>query len=184
MTELLRRVRRTPERLLHPLRRRKALEALRARPRPQRVLVLCHGNICRSPVAGLLLAQGLAPLGITVQSAGFVGFNRPAPSDALTAAQRHGVDLAPHRSRLLTSELARGANLVVVMETDQARLLCERYGRSPRDVLLLGDMDPLPVETRTIRDPLDQGRDVFDAVYARIARCVRELVAVLSEPTD
>src|ERR1051325_10232042 len=150
MTELLRRVRRTPERLLHPLRRRKALEALRARPRPQRVLVLCHGNICRSPVAGLLLAQGLAP----------------------------------HRSRRLTSELARGANLVVVMETDQARLLCERYGRSPRDVLLLGDMDPLPVETRTIRDPLDQGRDVFDAVYARIARCVRELVAVLSEPRD
>src|ERR1051326_4954108 len=98
MTELLRRVRRTPERLLHPLRRRKALEALRARPRPQRVLVLCHGNICRSPVAGLLLAQGLAPLGITVQSAGFVGFNRPAPSDALTAAQRHGVDPAPRRS--------------------------------------------------------------------------------------
>src|ERR1044072_9413837 len=99
MTELLRRVRRTPERLLHPLRRRKALEALGARPRPQRVLVLCHGKICRSPVAGLLLAQGLAPLGITVQSAGFVGFNRPAPSDAPPAARGHGAGLAPHRAR-------------------------------------------------------------------------------------
>ena len=181
MTELLRRVRRTPERLLHPLRRRKVLEAVRARPRPARVLVLCHGNICRSPLAGALLAQALAPLGIAVQSAGFVGFNRPAPSDALAAAERQGVDLAAHRSRLLTADVARAASLIVVMEASQRRLFCERFGRSPRDVLVLGDFDSLPVETRAIRDPLDQGQDVFHAVYSRIARCVRELAQVLAE---
>ena len=43
--DLLVRVRRTPERLLHPLRRRKAVAALRARPRPAALLVVCHGNI-------------------------------------------------------------------------------------------------------------------------------------------
>jgi len=180
---LLSRIRRTPERLLHPLRRRKALDALRARGRPARVLTVCHGNICRSPIAAALLARELAPLGIEVQSAGFVGFNRPAPAEAVAAAQRHTVNLAEHRSRLLTAELVRSADLIVVMDAGQRRLLYERYGRLPQDVFLLGDFDPGPVQTRTIRDPVEQGLDVFDQVYERIGRCVRALGANLRSPS-
>jgi len=179
LRNLLVRVRRTPERLLHPLRRRKALEALRARRRPAKVLAVCHGNICRSPVAAALLARELGALSIEVQSAGFIGFNRPAPAEAVAAAERHAVNLAEHRSRLLTNDLARGADLIVVMDADQRRLVCERYGRWPSDVLLLGDLDPGPVETRTVRDPIDQSRHVFDQTYDRIARCVRELANAL-----
>lgn len=179
MQAFLSRIRRTPERLLHPLRRRKALDALRARARPARVLAVCHGNICRSPIAAALLARELEPLGIDVQSAGFVGFNRPAPAEAVAAAQRYTVNLAEHRSRLLTAELVRSADLIVVMDPSQRRLLYERYGRLPTDVFILGDFDPGPVQTRTIRDPVEQGRDVFEQVYERIGRCVRELGANL-----
>ena len=179
MVDLLLRVRRTPERLLHPLRRRKALEVRRARPRPKTILVVCHGNICRSPMAAELLRPHLAPFGIVVQSAGFMGFNRPAPAEAVAAAERHGVDLSAHRSRLVTAELVRAADLIVVMDPSQRRLICERFGRLPSDVLVLGDLDPAPVDARTIRDPVDQSREVFDQVYERIARCVRELVTVL-----
>src|SRR6267142_6184317 len=89
MRDLLRRLRRTPERLLHPLQRRKLLEALRTRGRPKTVLVVCHGNICRSPVAAALLARELASLDVEVQSAGFIGFDRPPPAEAVAAAQRH-----------------------------------------------------------------------------------------------
>jgi len=179
MNDLLRRVRRTPERLLHPLRRRKAIEALRGRQRPNTVLVVCHGNICRSPMAAALLARELAPLAITVHSAGFIGFNRPSPAEAVGAATRHGLDLAAHRSRPVTVEAVRSADLIIVMEWSQKRLLCERYGCAPRDVIVLGDFDPQP-EGRTIRDPFEQGRDVFEQVYERIARCVRQLGAILS----
>src|SRR2546425_2607322 len=91
MADLLLRVRRTPERLLHPLRRRKALEVLRARRRPKTILVVCHGNICRSPMAAELLGRDLAPFGIAVQSAGFIGFNRPAP--AITRSEEHTSEL-------------------------------------------------------------------------------------------
>jgi len=179
MADLLLRVRRTPERLLHPLRRRKALDILRARRRPKTILVVCHGNICRSPMAAELLGRDLAPFGIAVQSAGFIGFNRPAPAEALAAAERHSVDLSAHRSRLVTAELVRAADLIVVMDPSQRRVICERFGRLPKDVVVLGDFDPTPVDTRTIRDPVDQKREVFDAVYERIARCARELVTVL-----
>ena len=179
LRDLLVRVRRTPERLLHPLRRKKAIEALRARRRPAKVLAVCHGNICRSPVAAALLARELEALGVEVQSAGFIGFNRPAPAEAVAAAERHAVNLADHRSRLLTNDLARGADLIVVMDASQRRLVCERFGRFPRDIVLLGDLDPAPVEARTVRDPIDQSRDVFDKTYDRIARCVRELANAL-----
>ena len=179
MADLLSRVRRTPERLLHPLRRRKAVEALRRRTRPATVLVVCHGNICRSPIAGALLSRELAPLGIDVQSAGLIGFNRPPPAHAIAAAQRHDVDLAHHRSRLLTAELARVADVILVMDPLQRRHVCERFGRLPSDVLMLGDFDPEAVDTRLVRDPLDQSRDVFEQVYERIARCVREFATAV-----
>jgi len=183
LRDLLRRVRRTPERLLHPLRRRRAVETLRGRPRPRTLLVVCHGNICRSPMAAALLDRELAAFGIEVQSGGFIGFNRPAPAEAMAAAEHHHVDLTNHRSRLLTAELVRTADLIVVMEPTQRRQLCERFGRRPTDVILLGDFDPAPVEMRTIRDPVEESREVFDQVYERIARCVRELVRVLSSAT-
>ena len=180
MRDLLRQVRRTPERLLHPLRRRKALEALRARARPKTLLVLCHGNICRSPAAAGLLQRALEPHGITVQSAGFIGFNRPSPPEALAAAERHGLSLRDHRSRPVTADLARTADLIVVMEPSQGRTVMERFGRRPADIVILGDLDPLPVETRTIRDPVNDDREVFEQVYARIARCAEELVTILT----
>jgi protein-tyrosine phosphatase len=174
-------VRRTPERLLHPLRRRQALGALRQRPLPARLLAVCHGNICRSPVAAALLERALAPLGTKVESAGFVSPNRPPPREAVAAAARRGVDLSEHRSRLLTADLAGSVDLIVVMDPAQQRAVCERFGRWPRDVIVLGDLDPGPVQTRTIRDPVNQPSDVFDDSYERIERCVRQLVRVLRE---
>lgn len=181
MIDLLRNMGRTPQRLLHPLRRHQAFERLRSRPRPKTLLVVCHGNICRSPVAGALLARELAAYGTDVQSAGFVGFNRPPPPEAIAAAEHHGIDLSSHRSRLVTAELVRTADLIVVMEPGQLGMVCARFGRSPRDVIVLGDLDPGPVETRSIRDPVNQPATVFEQSYARIARCVGELVRGLRD---
>lgn len=176
---LLTRVRRTPDRLLHPFRRRKALDALRRRPRPRMLLVVCHGNICRSPFAAALLRRALGPRGVRVESAGFVGPDRAAPPNAVVVAARRGVDLSDHRSRLLTADVVGAADLLVVMEAQQGRAVCDRFGRWPRDVIVLGDLDPGPIETRTIQDPIEQGPDVFEASYARIERCVRQLASLI-----
>lgn len=174
MAELL-----TPlRRALHVLRRRRAREALRGR-NPGSLLIVCHGNLCRSPFAAAVLVRALAGAGVRVESAGFVGPNRPPPPAAVAAAARRGVDLSAHRSRLVTAPLVRSAGLIVVMDAAQRRAVCDRFGRMPRDVLMLGDVDPAPAESRAIRDPVDQGPEVFDDTYARIERCVAELARAL-----
>jgi protein-tyrosine phosphatase len=168
------------QRLAHPLRRRAARRRIVAR-RPRSVLVACHGNICRSPFAAALLARGPGDAGLRVVSAGFVGPGRAPPVEAVGAAARRGVDLSRHRSRLLEASLVRGAELIVVMAPDQGRAVCDRFGRHPGDVVVLGDLDPGPVETRAIRDPVAGTADVFDACYARIERCVGALQQLLAD---
>ena len=127
-----------------------------------------------------LLRQALRPL-VRVESAGFVRPNRAVPPEAIAAAGRRGVDLADHRSRLLTPDLARAADLIVVMDPVQQRHVRERFGRAVRDLIVLGDLDPAPPEggrVRTIPDPIGQGSAVFETSYARIARCIAGLVSV------
>lgn len=175
------RLRGVASRVLHPLRRRRALARLRRRPKVASVLVVCHGNICRSPFAAALLARMLPRL--RIESAGFVGPGRPAPPEAITEAARYGVDLSAHRSQLITADRVRTAELIVVMDVAQRREIRDRFGRAESHLLLLGDLDPLSIDARTIRDPVNQPPAVFEASYARIERCARELRHALHDST-
>jgi protein-tyrosine-phosphatase len=172
-------VQRAYERLAHPLRLRAAVRRLSRRPPPQFVLVVCHGNICRSPYAAAFLRSRLPPL-VRVASAGFMGPGRPCPDVAVEVAAARGLDLSGHRSQLLAPPEVYAADLIVVMDTTQRWGIRALFGRLGNDVLLLGDLDPEPIETREIRDPVEQPKEVFDLSYSRIERCVEELVRAVS----
>jgi len=180
---LLSRISRMPDRLLHNGRRRAALALLAGAERaPASVLVICNGNIFRSPFAAAVLRRALELRGlgrVRVDSAGFAGPGRPTPADAVAAAAQRGVDLGNHASQLVMADVVRAADLIVVMDAIQRRMICERFGRSPRGVLLLGDFDPLPVVSRGIEDPVEQGPEVCARVYARVERCVEGLAQAL-----
>ena len=180
MADLLTRIRHAPDRWWHPVRRRAARAAVAAR-RPGSVLLVCHGNLCRSPFAAAALLRALTGTGIAVASAGFVGPGRRPPPDAVAAAARHGVDLSGHRSRLVDPASVRGAGLVVVMDTDQQRAICSRFGVPLHGVVVLGDFDPGRIETRTVRDPLNAPPAVFEAVYTRIDACAGVLADALRQ---
>jgi len=171
-----------PDRFLHRLRRRRAWSRLSARPVTS-VLVVCHGNICRSPYGEVALRAALPRFmrdRIRVLSAGFLGANRPAPLEAIEVAARRGLDLKPHRSRPLDVDLVRGVDLIVVMEPGQARRIQAVYGIDAEALLVLGDLDPLPIETRAIRDPVFQPVEVFEECYTRIDRCVAALAEAIA----
>ena len=171
------RVRQVPDWILYPWRRHSAVAALTNRPRPDTLLTVCHGNICRSPFAAAVLAQTLP--GVRVSSAGFIGPGRSAPDEAIAAAARYHIDLAPHRSRVLTAEVVRAATIIVTMDVIQRREIRERFGRADRDLFVLGDFDPESTDARTIRDPVSQPLPVFEEVYARIVRCARGLERII-----
>ncbi len=180
---LARAVRRAPERLAHPLRHRRALEQLARADIAPDFLFVCHGNICRSPYAARAFARALpAELAARARicSAGFSGPNRSAPAEAVRAAARRGIDLSGHRSRLVAGGDSPRRGLVLVMNALQREAVCRLLGRAGDDVLVLGDLDPGPIDTREIRDPWGAEEHVFDASYERIDRCVRVLAGVVA----
>ncbi|MDE3150803.1 MAG: protein tyrosine phosphatase [Gemmatimonadota bacterium] len=179
MESLLTAVRQAPDRVLHQV-RKLAAEAVVSRPRhATRVLVVCHGNICRSPFAAVILGRWLATAGVSVESAGFVGPGRRSPPEAIHAANRRGVNLSTHRSRALTRDMLSQAGLVVTMDAAQARAIRRRFATPAGHVLVLGDFDPLDASPRGIEDPFGAPPAVYDAVYARIERCAAELAGVV-----
>lgn len=175
-------LRRLPERLLHPLRRRSALRRLRSSPAPRVVLVVCHGNICRSPYAAALLREELsrsARTTVRVESAGFALSGRPCPPFALEVAASRGFDLAKHRSQQLTPDSISTADVIIVMDRAQREALRMFGRRNGRAALVLGDLDPNPIETRQIEDPVEQAKEVFERSYTRLERCVREFATAI-----
>jgi len=85
-----------------------------------KLLFVCTGNTCRSPMAEVIAQRRTRELGwdhVQVQSAGsaaaFMGAG--ASGGAVRAAEAHGLDLSAHQSKPLTEELAASADLILTM---------------------------------------------------------------------
>ena len=86
------------------------------------ILVVCTGNICRSPIGERLLRQQLP--GKRITSAGIFGLEgSPADLSAQDVAWRHGISLEGHRARKLTQQLMRESDLILVMEPAHLRFI-------------------------------------------------------------
>ena len=181
LRSLAREALRYSERLLHPWRRRAALRRLGHASVPRTVLFVCHGNICRSPYAAAV-ARKLLPATVAVESAGFVGPDRPSPPEAVAVAAERGLDLVPHRSQLIEIEHLRDVDLVIVMDEQQRHRLVDARPVIAGRVVLLGDLDPVPIAQRAVPDPVEQPADVFRTCYDRIDRCVGALAALWRAP--
>lgn len=84
------------------------------------ILMVCTGNICRSPMAEGLLRHLLPPevkAQVNVRSAGTHGLHgHQAAPHAVTAMAHWGIDIRPHRARMLTYDVMRKADLILTME--------------------------------------------------------------------
>lgn len=127
-----------------------------AKNRKKRVVVVCTGNICRSPMAAGLLAHHLPgdlAAAIEVASAGTNALQGyPAQDHAIEIMARIGIDISGHRARQLTREMARSADLILAMEMAHLWFI-QRWQEIEQETLhLLLEFDP-KAKSRQVADP-------------------------------
>ena len=169
-----------PDRILHRRRHDEARQRLLHAPRPRAILVVCYGNVCRSPYLQAVLQRALPDL--AVRSAGFFGSDRAVPEISATLSAKRGLDLSRFRSRPLTQSTISGADLVIVMDSYQARQIRTLFPRNRAPIVVAGDLDPVFESSRAIADPWNRSSDVFEASFNRLDRCAATLVSIFQRP--
>jgi protein-tyrosine phosphatase len=148
-----------------------------------RVLVVCTGNTCRSPMAAGALRQALGADAerVIVESAGTAAWEgQPATDPSVRVADASGVDITGHRSRRVTPELLRAADLILVMEpVHRAAVLA--LGAEPERSHLLSEW-PEPGEPQLVlSDPFGGSSEAYEECWRRIQRHVERVVPKLRE---
>lgn len=135
-----------------------------------RILIVCVGNICRSPTAEQLLRNALASSVIKVSSAGLAALrDSPLEPTALQVLEEHGHIPGSHRARQLTSDAVNDADLVLVMEQRHIEGVLSLAPEARGKVFLLGKWQ----YDREIMDPYRQGKPAFVHAYALIEQAAQ-----------
>ncbi|MGB4137615.1 MAG: low molecular weight protein-tyrosine-phosphatase [Microbacterium sp.] len=149
---------------------------------PYRVVFVCTGNICRSPMAEVVLraladAQGLGDR-VHSRSAGTGDWHLGERADERTieALERHGYDGSMHRAKQFTSRTFAENDLIVALDRSHERILRE-WARTEDDegkVVLLRSFDAHATNP-DVPDPYYAGPEMFDSVLGMIETATRGL---------
>jgi protein-tyrosine phosphatase len=126
------------------------------------VLMVCTANVCRSPVAQVLLASRMPD--VAVASAGlYASSGRGADALAVQLMSTRGLDLTTHAAMPLTDPHVRGAQLILTMTREQRDALIDAWPHAQGKVYRLGDAGGFDVVDPYRRDPF-----IFELAIAQI----------------
>lgn len=149
------------------------------RTAPFRIALVCLGNICRSPMADVVLASQLADAGlaerVSVESFGTGGWHVGDPMDrrANATLRAAGYDGSQHRARQITRDEAGDFDLILAMDADNLRDLLPLGGS---EIRLFRAFDPENPGAE-VPDPYYGGVDGFEEVLSMVERTSAEIVA-------
>lgn len=129
------------------------------------VVVVCIGNICRSPYGEAVLRKMLpgktiSSAGISVDSSRLNG--KPANETAIKVASERGVDLIHHKAQQLTKEMCLEADLILAMELKHIGLITDICPTAHGKTMLLSQWVEM---TNSINDPHKKSEEMFRHVY-------------------
>lgn len=129
------------------------------------ILIVCAGNICRSPTGEYLLKNKLEDSSIKVSSAGLTALeDKSAEATATSIALTNNIDMSAHKGRQLSSALIAENDLILVMEERHLTDLLGKYPQARGKTFLLGKW----IDDTEIPDPYRQSHEAFEHVYQLI----------------
>lgn len=135
-----------------------------------RVLMVCSGNICRSPLAEAVLANRRLDRVSNVSSAGIGALvGSAAHPEAVRVAELKGLDISGHRARQFDPALAQSHDLVLVMEHSQRHWIEQAFPYLQGRVHLLGKW-----RNQEIADPFRKESQAFDQAMEEITQAVED----------
>ncbi|PRD16786.1 protein tyrosine phosphatase [Pantoea coffeiphila] len=129
------------------------------------ILVVCTGNICRSPIGERLLRNAFPEKKIDSAGTGAMK-GLPADPSASRIASNHGLSLDNHTAVQFNSSLAREYDLILVMEKSHLEQVSSIAPESRGKTMLLGHW----LDQREIPDPYRKSDEAFESVYKLIDR--------------
>ena len=141
------------------------------------VLLVCYGNICRSPMAEGFLNKMLQnkndkPVEVQVLSAGLHAFGGSPTGEAIEVMRAEGIDISGYRSRQLTRELIEEADLILTMKKEYKDMIVSRYPEFKHKVFTLKEFAG-ETEDLDIADPYSEGMRAYEA-------CAKEIKQTLT----
>ena len=128
-------------------------------------MVVCVGNVCRSPVGERLLAQACPHL--RTGSAGIDALvGRSASKPSAEVAAHNGVSVEGHIARQFTPELAAQFDLILVMEKAHMKETASQAPASGAKTMLFGEW----IDESDIADPYELSHDFHVAVFDKMKR--------------
>lgn len=150
----------------------------------RRILFVCLGNICRSPLGEGILRQRAEERGLThlieTESAGTGGWHQGDPPDhrSIAVGRRYGIDIGHQRARQLRVEDFDAFDLIFAMDRDNLRNLVRLAPHdSSADIHLF--MDFVSSTSRDVPDPYYGGPADFENVFAMLDEGCRNLIDIL-----
>lgn len=142
------------------------------------ILVVCKGNICRSPLAEAYLKHQVEKHGLptAVESAGLeTSFGKPAHPLAQVVGTQGGLLLSKHATQPLHKEQVERADMILVMEWEQRNRVIKLYPQATQKVFLLRQFYDQSV--REVADPYSGTLQDFQICFSMITQACDVLVA-------